>query len=766
MPNLDVAINALRAKHGAKEFDSAAARIKRNAKKIDNSVDKNTKSFNNLGGELKRTAVGLVSLAAAYKGLRFAQSAVKEMAVFEMELANVSTMLDNQTMSYLPGYEKQLSNLAKSYGQSTGTLSKGLYDILSASISASDAIEVLEVASKAAIGGLTDTGTAADALTTIINAYGMEAEDATRVSDILFATVKRGKITFGELAGSIGKVIALAASAGLSFEQASAAIATMTRAGISADIAMTALKGIVTTFLSPQKENIEVAKKFKLVLNANTLETEGLTGALGRLKTASTEETAAIFSNVRALLGVAATRKSLNALIEDYEGILNSSGMAEIAYHKIARTTAHELAKNHELWLSIKRDLGKGILPEVNLWLQGMNLLVKDWKEGWSTMAKDQKLAQAEIEKNMVGLRILRIVPAFYLMEKAVGRVYKSDIELTESLLQADKAMKTLDRTTEELSTGLDRISKMDVVATPIDLDVNTGVTKEISEEQKKAGLAITQLFKELEKEKELIGLTNEERERAAKLLEFETQAKILSKEKSAELVEMYKGELEALQQAYDLQEFSEKIGEGLSNLIRSPLTALLDETRDIGDVLEAELRNLGISILESMYEEMITQPLKESLMKALNPVMDAATNLLSSLLSGIAGGIASGIGGMIGSAFLGGAEKGRVISNGSFTAFDKGGIINKPTIFPMSNGGIGLAGERDKEAIMPLNRDASGRLGVISENKESSKTPLKIINVVDQSMFNEYLGSGNGERRVINILRRNSNIIKEIAGD
>jgi len=36
------------------------------------------------------------------------------------------------------------------------------------------------------------------------------------ISDKLFATVKRGKLTFAELAGSIGKVSATAAIAGLS----------------------------------------------------------------------------------------------------------------------------------------------------------------------------------------------------------------------------------------------------------------------------------------------------------------------------------------------------------------------------------------------------------------------------------------------------------------------------------------------------------------------------------------------------------------------
>ena len=128
MPTLDVAINALRAKHGAKEFEAAARKIKKAAKeaddgvkKVDKGIKKNAKSFKSLGQQMKSVVIGLVGVAAAYKGLRFAQTAVKDSAAFGMELANVSTMLDEQTMRYLPGYENQLASLATKYGQSTAT---------------------------------------------------------------------------------------------------------------------------------------------------------------------------------------------------------------------------------------------------------------------------------------------------------------------------------------------------------------------------------------------------------------------------------------------------------------------------------------------------------------------------------------------------------------------------------------------------------------------------------------------------------------------
>jgi phage-related minor tail protein len=45
---------------------------------------------------------------------------------------------------------------------------------------------------------------------------------------------------------------------------------------------------------------------------------------------------------------------------------------------------------------------------------------------------------------------------------------------------------------------------------------------------------------------------------------------------------------------------------------------------------------------------------------------------------------------------------------------FAAGGVIAAPSYFPLGDGGVGLAGEAGPEAIMPLQRGADGRLGVV----------------------------------------------------
>lgn len=58
----------------------------------------------------------------------------------------------------------------------------------------------------------------------------------------------------------------------------------------------------------------------------------------------------------------------------------------------------------------------------------------------------------------------------------------------------------------------------------------------------------------------------------------------------------------------------------------------------------------------------------------------------------------------------------GNVFDGGRLVPFASGGIVTRPTVFPMARGGVGLMGEAGPEAILPLVRGPGGNLGVRSE--------------------------------------------------
>lgn len=60
------------------------------------------------------------------------------------------------------------------------------------------------------------------------------------------------------------------------------------------------------------------------------------------------------------------------------------------------------------------------------------------------------------------------------------------------------------------------------------------------------------------------------------------------------------------------------------------------------------------------------------------------------------------------------GSAKGNVFAKNKIVPYKYGGIVDRPTIFPMADG-MGLMGEAGAEAVMPLKRGRDGKLGVQS---------------------------------------------------
>lgn len=82
-------------------------------------------------------------------------------------------------------------------------------------------------------------------------------------------------------------------------------------------------------------------------------------------------------------------------------------------------------------------------------------------------------------------------------------------------------------------------------------------------------------------------------------------------------------------------------------------------------------------------------------------------------------------------------SAKGNVFMGGNVIPFAKGGVVTSPTMFPMAGGNTGLMGEAGHEAVMPLSRDSSGKLGVKTIGAQSGGS---IVNI---TVHNEAGGDG-----------------------
>jgi len=154
-------------------------------------------------------------------------------------------------------------------------------------------------------------------------------------------------------------------------------------------------------------------------------------------------------------------------------------------------------------------------------------------------------------------------------------------------------------------------------------------------------------------------------REKAIRLLDLEGKAnKAILRLLSAkpEKVKNLVDELTEVDKLFN--SIKDTVATGLANAIQG----LIDGTKSLGESLSGILRQLGSMVLQF------------------------------------------GMKSIFGSIFP--SANGNIVANNKIVPFAYGGIVDKPTLFPMANG-AGLMGEAGPEAIMPLRRNASGRLGV-----------------------------------------------------
>lgn len=196
--------------------------------------------FQHLGKVVGKIGIATALAAAGREAFRFARD-------FESHMREVTTISD-KVSTHLDGYKAKIIDLSATVPVAATESASALYQIVSAGHDGADGMTLLETAARAAVAGVTETATAADGITSILNAYQKSASEAENVSDMMFTAVRLGKTTFGELAAYIAQVTPTAAAYGVEMDQVLAAIATLTKSGVPTAQAVTRIRqAIVAT---------------------------------------------------------------------------------------------------------------------------------------------------------------------------------------------------------------------------------------------------------------------------------------------------------------------------------------------------------------------------------------------------------------------------------------------------------------------------------------------------------------------------------------
>ena len=179
------------------------------------------------------TLAGGAALAAGAAIVGIGVKSVQMAADFQSSMTSLVTGA-GEAKSNIDVVSKGILDMAVQTGTSTKQLSDGMYQIESAGYHGAQGLDVLKASAEGAKVGNADLGTVAGAVTTVLTDYHMSASQATAVTSGLVATVAAGKTHMQDLGASMGSILPLASSIGVSFPQVGAAIATMTNSGMDA----------------------------------------------------------------------------------------------------------------------------------------------------------------------------------------------------------------------------------------------------------------------------------------------------------------------------------------------------------------------------------------------------------------------------------------------------------------------------------------------------------------------------------------------------
>lgn len=370
------------------------------------SIDQYGKKTDEAGKNTERLADTLETMARNEAMEKISESAKKLLETFmdcaevaeqfEYAMAKVQSIAqvsdsDLQTMS------KDIREVGTEMGYSAGEISEAVYQAISASVSAGEAIGFVKDATKLARAGFTETTTSVDVLTTAINAYGKEANTTKHIADDLITTQNLGKTTVDELAQSMGTVIPTASALGVSLDQLSTMYVLLTKQGINTANTTTYIRAMMNELSDSGSDVSETLGNLtghtfgELMAQGKTV--GDVMQVLGNSVDGNGEAFKNLFSNVRSGLGALSLfNQGADAFNDTLVKMENNAGAADKAFATMSDTAEMTNQRFTSSVENLKIAVGESLSPTVESFKEkGIDILK------WFTevIEKNPALAQA-----------------------------------------------------------------------------------------------------------------------------------------------------------------------------------------------------------------------------------------------------------------------------------------------------------------------------------------------------------------------------------
>ena len=306
---------------------------------------------------LKRNAAGVGAAIAGYFGFNAFVGAVKGAADLESALSEVAAVSGSGAAEMA-----KLRAAAEEAGSSTKFTATeaavALGNLARSGLNSNQAIAALKPTLQLAQAGSIDLGQAAEITTKAIAGFGLKAEDAGRIADVLAKGANASNTSVRGLGEAMSYAAPMAKSVGLDLESTVAIMGKFADGGIDASRAGTALNSILSQFADP-------SSKFKAALSDAGITTTDFNKALVQLAGAGDRGQKAILAvgteagpALRSLLN-----QGIPALTALRNELQSAGGSAEATAKIMGDNLNGAISGLSSAWDAVKVKLATPVLP-------------------------------------------------------------------------------------------------------------------------------------------------------------------------------------------------------------------------------------------------------------------------------------------------------------------------------------------------------------------------------------------------------------------
>ncbi len=376
-----------------------------------NRVNRAAQILQGTVGKVTAALAGVGVVGGFFRGMQEAEAAAAAVRTLGVDSEKLKEQLRGVS-AQLKGQMSETALLAASY------------DVASAGFNnAASASNILKAAALGAKGGMSDLNTVANATTSVLNAYGMSSDKASKLVDGFIQTQNDGKIIVAQYAAQIGRVAPTAAAAGVSIDELNAAISAVTATGVPVESTFAGIRQVIAGVIKPTSEATTRAKELGIEFNTAAIKQKGFAGFLEEVidKTGGSEvEISKLFGSVEALTAIMPLvndrLKKFNTSLDNQQ---NSAGAAQDAFDEMANTLggqATAIANNvGNLARVFDKVFGPGLkelLTEVNAQISAFTRFVQGIKP---------EAIQAAVSMAGFAAKIFLANKAFILLQKTAA---------------------------------------------------------------------------------------------------------------------------------------------------------------------------------------------------------------------------------------------------------------------------------------------------------------------------------------------------------